>query len=146
MGTEITREEFGERDYGRFRERLEQCLSDLERLLARPGFGAGPVTIGAELEVCLVDDDARPLPRNLAGELGQLLARVGAAARAHHGRTESVRLHEPLLPFVSDAPVGRGHPGVPPLDELRLHQGTVWRWNRAVYDPAAGGHLRIAWT
>ena len=29
------------------------------------------------------------------------------------------------------------------LDELRLHQGTVWRWNRAIYDPAAGGHLRI---
>jgi hypothetical protein len=54
--------------------------------------------------------------------------------------TESVRRHEPLLPFVSDAPSG---PGVPPLDELRLHQGTVWRWNRAIYDPSAGGHLRI---
>jgi hypothetical protein len=330
MGTEITREEFGERDYARFRERLEHCLSELEKVLARPGFGMGPVTIGAELEVCLVDDTVRPLPRNqavralaadprialelnqfnlelnaspvrlagrpftaLAAELGQLLARVGAAARAHHGRitligilptlslahldlgmvtdaaryraldrglrrlhggpfriritgeeplelatehvtlegantsfqlhlrvspadfsrvynaaqlatapalavagnsptflgrrlweetrialfkqsvedrdgggprrgparatfgtgwlrdgalelfTECVRLHEPLLPFVSDAPAGRGNPSVPPLDELRLHQGTVWRWNRAVYDPAAGGHLRI---
>jgi hypothetical protein len=32
---------------------------------------------------------------------------------------------------------------VPPLAALRLHCGTVWRWNRAVYDPAAGGHLRI---
>ena len=31
----------------------------------------------------------------------------------------------------------------PRLDELRLHQGTVWRWNRAIYDPAGGGHLRI---
>jgi hypothetical protein len=31
----------------------------------------------------------------------------------------------------------------PALAELRLHQGTVWRWNRAVYDPSAGGHLRI---
>lgn len=29
------------------------------------------------------------------------------------------------------------------LRELRLHQGTVWRWNRAIYDPASGGHLRI---
>lgn len=29
MGTEITREEFGERDYSRFKKRLEQCLSDL---------------------------------------------------------------------------------------------------------------------
>jgi len=330
MGTEILREEFGERDYARFRERLEQCLSDLGRLLAQPGFGAGPVTIGAELEVCLVDDAARPLPRNqavralaadprialelnqfnlelnaspvplagrpftaLAGELGQLLARAGDAARAHHGRialigilptlglahvdlgmvtdaaryraldrglrrlhrgpflvritgeeplelatdhitlegantsfqlhlrvapadftrvynaaqlatgpalaaagnsptflgrrlweetrialfkqsvedrdsggprrgpsraafgtgwlrggalelfTESVRLYEPVLPFVSHVPPGRGNPGAPGLDELRLHQGTVWRWNRAVYDPVAGGHLRI---
>jgi gamma-glutamyl:cysteine ligase YbdK (ATP-grasp superfamily) len=32
---------------------------------------------------------------------------------------------------------------VPALEELRLHQGTVWRWNRAIYDPAGGGHLRI---
>jgi len=327
MGTEITAEEFGDRDYTRFRERLEQCLSDLGRLITRPGFGAGPVTIGAELEACLIDDASRPLPRNqavralaadprialelnqfnlelnaspvllagrpftaLAGELDQLLDRAGAAARAHHGRialigilptislahvdlgmvtdaaryraldrglrrlhrgpfliritgeeplelttehvtlegantsfqlhlrvapadftrvynaaqlatgpalavagnsptflgrrlweetrialfkqsvedrdssgprrrppraalgtgwlrggalelfTESVRLHEPLLPFVSDALPGRENPG---LDELRLHQGTVWRWNRAVYDPATGGHLRI---
>jgi len=327
MGTEITREEFGERDYARFRERLEQCLAELEELLARPSFGTGPVTIGAELEVCLIDDAARPLPRNqavralaadprialelnrfnlelnaspaplagrpfsrLADELGQLLTRAGAAARAHHGRialigilptlglahldlgmvtdaaryraldrglrrlhrgpfliriageeplqlaaehvtlegantsfqlhlrvapadftriynaaqlaiapalavagnsptflgrrlweetrivlfkqsvedrdsdgprrgphragfgtgwlrdgalelfTESVRRHEPLLPFVSNAPPGHASPA---LDELRLHQGTVWRWNRAVYDPATGGHLRI---
>jgi hypothetical protein len=327
MGAEVTREEFTECDYARFRERLEQCLSDLGRLLARPGFGAGPATIGAELEACLIDDAARPLPRNqavralaadprialelnqfnlelnaspvplagrpftaLAGELGLLLDRAGAAARAHDGRvaligilptfsvahldlgmvtdaaryraldrglrrlrrgpfliritgeeplemtaehvtfegantsfqlhlrvapadftrvynaaqlaiapvlaaagnsptflgrrlweetrialfkqsvedrdgdgprrrpsrvafgtgwlrggalelfTESVRLHEPLLPFVSHAPV---QPGAPALDELRLHQGTVWRWNRAVYDPAGGGHLRI---
>jgi gamma-glutamyl:cysteine ligase YbdK (ATP-grasp superfamily) len=26
---------------------------------------------------------------------------------------------------------------------MRLHQGTVWSWNRPVYDPADGGHLRI---
>ena len=332
MGTEITRERFDERDYARFRERLEQCLSDLGQLLQRPGFGAGPVTIGAELELFLVDDAALPLPRNqavralaadpritlelnrfnlelnasptmlagrpftaLAGELGQLLARVGDAARTHRGRialigilptlseahldmgvvtdaaryraldrglrrlrrgpcqiriagdeplqltsehvalegantsfqvhlrvapgeftriynavqlataptlaaagnsptflghrlweetrialfkqsvedrdgrgprrgpprtalgtgwlrggalelfTESVRLHEPLLPHMA-APVLRGQrtpPAAPPLDELRLHQGTVWRWNRAIYDPASGGHLRI---
>ena len=58
---------------------------------------------------------------------------------------ENVALHEPLLPVTSDedplAIVVAG--GVPELAELRLHQGTVWRWNRAVYDGAAGGHLRI---
>ena len=53
--------------------------------------------------------------------------------------TESVRRYEPLLPFVSDADPGE----TPGLAELRLHQGTVWRWNRAIYDPTAGGHLRI---
>ena len=351
MGTEIAREKFSERDYARFTERLERCLADLSQLLGRPGFGAGPATVGAELELFLVDGAARPLPLNqavralaadprvavelnrfdlelncspaplaghpftaLAGELGALLDRVDAAARAHHGRialisvlptvsqehlgagavtstaryraldrglrrlrrgplqvkisgaepleltsenialegancsfqvhlrvapgdfsrvynavqlasapalavagnsptflghrlweetrvalfkqsvedrdsrgprrrpprttlgtgwlrdgalelfTESVRLHEPLLPFVSAPEAGAfqvGDPGarafqaadpgarasqagdLPRLDELRLHQGTVWRWNRAIYDPAAGGHLRI---
>jgi hypothetical protein len=24
-----------------------------------------------------------------------------------------------------------------------MHQGTIWRWNRAVYDHSHGGHLRI---
>src|SRR6266568_8641287 len=66
MGSEITREEFGERDYALFRERLEQGLSGLGQLLQRPGFGVGPVTVGAELELCLVDQAAWPLPRNQA--------------------------------------------------------------------------------
>jgi gamma-glutamyl:cysteine ligase YbdK (ATP-grasp superfamily) len=325
MGTEITREEFDERDYARFRERLEQNLSELGRLLQRPGFGAGPVTVGAELELFLVDRMGLPLPLNeavrasaadpritvelnrynlelnsspvplaghpfaaLASELGLLLARVGDAARARQGRialigilptlsrahldgdvvtdaaryhalgrglrrlrqgpiqirivgddpleltseqialegantsfqvhlrvapedftrtynavqlatapalavagnsptflghrlweetrialfkqsvedrdshqprrrpsrtafgtgwlrdgplelfAESVRLHEPLLPYTTE-----GVGGMLGLDELRLHQGTIWRWNRAIYDPASGGHLRI---
>jgi hypothetical protein len=53
---------------------------------------------------------------------------------------ENVALHEPLLPILSKRDlVG----GVPALDELRLHQGTVWNWNRAVFDPSDGGHLRL---
>jgi hypothetical protein len=58
---------------------------------------------------------------------------------------QSVQLHEPLLPVLSDEDpqaITRAG-GVPQLAELRLHNGTVWRWNRAVYDPADGGHLRI---
>jgi hypothetical protein len=58
---------------------------------------------------------------------------------------EGVRLHQPLLPVLGDhdplAGMEEGH--APLLRELRVHQGTVWRWNRAVYDPACGGHLRI---
>jgi hypothetical protein len=59
--------------------------------------------------------------------------------------SEAVRDFPPLLPAVGDedpiACVTAG--GVPRLAELRLHQGTVWSWNRPVYDPADGGHLRI---
>ena len=332
MGTDIDQEEFGERDYSRFAERLEECLSALGRLLERPGFGAGPATVGAELEVFLVDGAARPLPHNqairaavadprvtveldrfnlelnaspallagrpfatLGGELNVLLDHVASAAKDHAGRlaligilptlsqadlgpgvmtdvpryralnnglrrlrqdrfririagedplalatedvvleganssfqvhlrvdpadftrtynavqlatapvlavagnsptflghrlwdetriavfkqsvddrqgheprrrlartalgtgwlrggplelfTESIRLHRPLLPVLGDRDLRSGGTGrqAPPLDELRLHQSTVWRWNRAIYDPALGGHLRI---
>ncbi len=332
MGTGIEQETFDEVDYDRFRQRLEQCLATLGRLLQRPGFGMGPTTLGAELELFLVDGTARPLllnqavraaagdprvtveldrfnlelnatPTLLAGypfaalgeELRLLLERVGDAAQGHGGRlaligilptlrradlhpgalsdlpryraldrglrrlrqapfyiriagadpleltsddvapegattsfqvhlrvdpaafartynavqaatapvlavagnsptflghrlweetrvalckqsiddrdgrgprrrlarmafgtgwlrdgplglfAEGVRLHQPLLPVLSDHdPLDGGdHWHAPPLAELRLHQGTVWRWNRAIYDPALGGHLRI---
>jgi gamma-glutamyl:cysteine ligase YbdK (ATP-grasp superfamily) len=338
MGTDIDHEEFSERDYSRFAERLGECLSALGQLLERPGFGAGPATVGAELELFLVDGAARPLPHNqairaavadprvgveldrfnlelnaspallagrpfaaLGGELNVLLDRVADAAKDHAGHlaligilptlsladlgagvitdvpryralnsglrrlrqdpfhiciagedplelatedvaleganasfqvhlrvdpadftrtynavqlatapvlavsgnsptflghrlweetriavfkqsvddrqshgprrrlartalgtgwlrggalelfTESVRLHQPLLPVLGDrglwAGGAEGAEGAewraPPLDELRLHQGTVWRWNRAIYDPTSGGHLRI---
>jgi hypothetical protein len=58
---------------------------------------------------------------------------------------ESVALHEPLLPICSeDLPSSPSSPSdAPALAELRLHHGTVWTWNRAVYDPAGAGHLRI---
>ena len=332
MGTDIGEEEFDESDYSHFAERLEECLSVLGQLLDRPGFGVGPATVGAELELFLVNGAARPLRCNqairaaaadpritveldrfnlelnaspaplagrpfatLGGELNVLLDHVAHTARDHAGRlaligilptltradlgpgvmtdvpryralssglrrlrqdpfririagedplelasedvalegantsfqvhlrvnpadftrtynavqlatapvlavsgnsptflghrlweetrialfkqsvddrqahgprrrlartalgtgwlrggalelfTESVRLYQPLLPVLS----GPGPPAassgwqVPPLDELRLHHGTVWRWNRAIYDPASGGHLRI---
>jgi gamma-glutamyl:cysteine ligase YbdK (ATP-grasp superfamily) len=58
---------------------------------------------------------------------------------------EAVALHAPLLPVVgAESPlecVARGQ--LPKLDELRLHQSTIWNWNRAIYDPKDGGHLRI---
>lgn len=58
---------------------------------------------------------------------------------------ESVRHHRAIMPVLGiESPLealGRG--AIPGLDELRLHHGTTWRWNRAVFDPAEGGHLRI---
>lgn len=335
MGKGIDQEAFDELDYARFQQRLGLCLAALGRLLARPGFGVGPATLGAELELFVVDDAARPhldnqavraaaadprvnleldrfnlelnaTPTLLAGrpfaalgqELRGLLGRVGDAARGQGGRValvgilptlrqadlhlgvlsdlpryralnrglrrlrgdpfhlqitgadplelasddvalegaatslqvhlrvdpadftrtynavqaatapvlavagnsptllghrlweetrialckqsiddrdgrglrrrlarvgfgtgwlrggplelfaEGVRLHRPLLPVLGegdpldgDDQGAQGH--APALAELRVHQGTVWRWNRAVYDPALGGHLRI---
>jgi hypothetical protein len=332
MGLTIEQERFDPADYRRFEARLEESLTALGRLLERPGFGSGPVTVGAELELCLVDAQARALPRNqevraetadprvvleidrfnlelnltpaplagrpfaaMASELDQALGIVRRAAAWHGGRVamvgilptlrpedlqlaalsdapryralnnglrrlrqepfrvrisgadplelaaddvglegantsfqvhlrvdpdrfaahfnaaqlatgpvlavagnsptflghrlwqetrvalfkqavddrdaagrssrrvsrvafgtgwarsgplelleESVRLHEPVLPVLGqERPLDRLDDGVPALEELRLHQGTVWRWNRAIYDPAGGGHLRI---
>ena len=63
MGKRIDRDAFDESDYARFRERLQQCLLALGELLERPGFGVGPATVGAELELFLVDGEARPRPQ-----------------------------------------------------------------------------------
>mgnify|MGYP003693606479 CR=1 FL=1 len=64
MGERIDRVTFDEADFAQFRERLEQCLAALDELLDRPGFGIGPSTIGAELELFLVDKAGRPIRRN----------------------------------------------------------------------------------
>jgi hypothetical protein len=295
MGIEIDRERFSDEDYRRFAQRLEESLDALGQMLVRPGFGVGERTIGAELELFLVDGRGRPLPENtairglvddprltleldrfnlevnpspscLAGrpfsalerELRSVLEQVGRSIKRlrrepfrieirgtdpepvrivrddlglegantsfqvhlrvdpgdfarvfnaaqlatapvlaaagnspvllgsllweetrialfeqaaddrdepsrgrlvsrvafgtdwlRHGALElfeeSVRHHEPLLPVVGDEDplASLGQDGVPGLEELRLHQSTVWRWNRAVYDAALGGHLRI---
>lgn len=62
MGLEIDREQFLSRDYDRFADRLASCLGVLEELLGRRGFGQGTSSVGAELEVALVDDAGRASP------------------------------------------------------------------------------------
>ncbi|MEN3613322.1 glutamate-cysteine ligase family protein [Plantactinospora sp. ZYX-F-223] len=59
---------------------------------------------------------------------------------------ENVRYFPPLLPICDDEdPVEVLHNGgIPRLPELRLHNGTVYRWNRPVYDIMNGRpHLRV---
>ena len=59
---------------------------------------------------------------------------------------ENVRYFPALLPVVDDEdPVEMLERGdVPSLSELRLHNGTIWRWNRPVYDVVHGRpHLRV---
>ena len=47
---------------------------------------------------------------------------------------ESVSLYPPIIPALSENE---------PFAELCLHHGTVWSWNRAVFEPSGDGHLRI---
>ena len=59
---------------------------------------------------------------------------------------ENVRYFPPLLPITEEedpvAVLEAG--GVPHLGELRLHNGTIYRWNRPVYDIMNGRpHLRV---
>ena len=59
---------------------------------------------------------------------------------------ENVRYFPALLPVTEDedplAVLEGG--GVPGLHELRLHNGTIYRWNRPIYDIAGGTpHLRV---
>jgi hypothetical protein len=59
---------------------------------------------------------------------------------------ENVRYFPALLPVCDDedpvAVLERG--GAPSLQELRLHNGTIYRWNRPIYDVVRGRpHLRV---
>ncbi|QGG41183.1 glutamate--cysteine ligase [Aeromicrobium yanjiei] len=59
---------------------------------------------------------------------------------------ENVRYFPSLLPIVDEEdPLEELEAGrIPQLAELRLHNGTVYRWNRPIYDIADGRpHLRI---
>jgi hypothetical protein len=59
---------------------------------------------------------------------------------------ENIRYFPSLLPICDDEDPGKvlAGGGVPSLRELRLHNGTIYRWNRPVYDVAHGvPHLRV---
>ena len=84
------------------------------------------------------------------------LVHQGVRPRAYFGQAwitsifdlfeENVRSFPALLPEMSDedslATLEGG--GTPSLVDLRLHNGTVWRWNRPIYDTSQGvPHLRV---
>ncbi len=60
MGQDIQQQAFTPADYAEFAEKLSQSHAAMTALLDRPGFGAGAPSIGAELEMSLVDADGRP--------------------------------------------------------------------------------------
>ncbi|SOC54353.1 hypothetical protein SAMN05421879_10383 [Ornithinimicrobium cerasi] len=84
------------------------------------------------------------------------LKHQGVRPRAYFGRAwitsifdlfeENVRSFPALLPEMSEedslAILESGN--VPSLVDLKLHNGTVWRWNRPIYDMSQGvPHLRV---
>ncbi|MGI9294148.1 MAG: hypothetical protein ACR2PS_09220 [Pseudomonadales bacterium] len=87
------------------------------------------------------NNDSRKLTLPARVELTNAWVRHGA----YELFAESVHLHRALLPVSTRENAVRQLKAnkVPGLHELRLHQGTVWPWNRPVYDSHGDGHLRI---
>ena len=58
---------------------------------------------------------------------------------------EKVSLYRTVLPVCDneDPEAVMDSGGTPRLFELDMHAGSVWPWNRAVYDHQNGGHVRI---
>ncbi|CAN5587284.1 hypothetical protein BH23ACT6_BH23ACT6_06970 [soil metagenome] len=97
-----------------------------------------------------------PLFSQMTDTRSEELKHQGVRPRAYFGRNwitsifdlfeENVNCFPALLPEVSDEdPVRVLQDGsTPELHELRLHNGTVWRWNRPIYDTSQGvPHLRV---
>lgn len=58
---------------------------------------------------------------------------------------ETVSLYPPLFPLLSDESPSEAiaNGNVPTLEELNIHMGTTWAWNRPIYSHADNGHIRI---
>ncbi len=100
MGEAIEQDSFEEQDYVLFGERIRNQAQELAALIAKPGFGAGPLTVGTEVEVSLVDHEAQPATRNV-----QIAAEAGAATEVDRFTAEYDTAPVPLMgrPFASIA-------------------------------------------
>lgn len=62
MGKSIDSTRFTRDDIQQFNTRLDESLLALEKMLATPDFGQGEPSIGAELELYIIDERGKPLP------------------------------------------------------------------------------------
>ena len=60
MGKSIEKTEFTPADYERFQQRLHDNLVKLEEIINTPGFGSGPASFGAELELYAINNNGLP--------------------------------------------------------------------------------------
>ena len=114
--------------------------------------GNSPYLLGkrlwSETRIALVEQslDVRPAGAAAAGEPPRVWVGDAWVSSAVDLLAENVRRFAPLLPVLaSNDPLDELAAGdVPSLHDLRMHNGTVWRWNRPVYDVQhAHPHLRI---
>ncbi|MCC6510479.1 MAG: glutamate--cysteine ligase, partial [Pirellulaceae bacterium] len=75
MGEDISKTTFDERDYARFRQRMDVEMAQLRSWEQAGSFAAGPLTTGLELEAWLLESDGRPSPDN-----GQFLESLAHAS------------------------------------------------------------------
>ena len=66
MGKSIGSTRFTQEDIRLFNDRLDESLLALEQMLATPGFGKGDSSIGAELELYIIDESGKALPLSKA--------------------------------------------------------------------------------
>jgi gamma-glutamyl:cysteine ligase YbdK (ATP-grasp superfamily) len=95
VGLEISKDGFDESEFEAFQRKLEVDLAALGSLLDRPGLGEGVATIGAEVELNLIDERARPAPVN-----GQLLQRVADPRLSLEINRYNVEVNARPLPLV----------------------------------------------
>jgi gamma-glutamyl:cysteine ligase YbdK (ATP-grasp superfamily) len=168
MGLIIDRSEFSEEDYRLAGARLQENLRALQMLFARPDFGRGDSSLGAELEMCIVDEQAQALPLNrqvladsldphlqpeldrfnleynlspvmsagkpfatMRAELETALAELGRIAATHGGRIVPIG----ILPTLSEAQVQSN--SMTDLDRYRALQAGIQRLRQLDF------HIRI---
>jgi hypothetical protein len=127
---------------------------------ASQAISAVQVAVGANSPYCLGKELWRetriPLFEQAADTRSEELKAQGVRPRVWFGERwinsvfdlfeENVRYFPALLPITADEdPVAALEAGkAPQLSELRLHNGTIYRWNRPVYDINDGiPHLRV---
>ncbi len=71
MGRDIEVFEITEEDRNKFADRVYDCLEALKITLDKPGFGEGAISLGAELECCIVTDkgDVAPINKEILDDL-----------------------------------------------------------------------------
>ncbi len=136
-------------DFARFWNAAQVLSAPLVALAANSPFFLGK-QLHHETRIALFEQAADTRTEELAS--ARACARACGSARSWLTEgvfelfDENVRYFPSLLPICDDEdPPGAVRAGdIPHLPELTLHNGTIYRWNRPVYDVARGRpHMRI---